>query len=151
MFFIQPMPKIDQNAPKFYYMLTYRKYQPNNPLGWNREKISDPTAGVFPVPNPGYYEEWEFKIYAGNSEGDGPESPITRSFSGQDKPGGRPENIEVLQITARSVDLRWKPVTVARGSVDGYKVSVTYYTGTAQEGHDLTFPVCTPYIASQNM
>ena len=66
---------------------------------------------------------WEFKISAGNHEGPGPESPISRSLSGQDAPDVKPEGAKMQAETANTVTLEWKPVTLLRGSVDGYKVS----------------------------
>lgn len=118
--FYQPLSKTEWNAPGCYYMLKYKKV--NSPRRWTTEKIGDPHVGVFPIPNPGSNQLWEFKISAGNHEGPGPESPISRSLSGQDAPDVKPEGAEMQAVTASSVTLEWKPVTLVRGSVDGYKV-----------------------------
>ena len=74
------------------------------------------------MPNAGYYELWEFQIQAVNSKGKGPVSPIKQSRSGQDAPKDKPTNLKKGDVTARSIDLTWKKVTVERGSVDGYRV-----------------------------
>lgn len=121
-FVSQPMPMVEWNAPNLYYRLWYQKVP-----GPFKEpvRISDPTLGKFNIPDAGYYQEYQFKIQAGNDQGLGSESPLVRAFSGQNPPAGRPEDVTVGKVTARSVELSWKPVTVERGSVDGYRVSPT--------------------------
>ena len=114
------MPKVDWNAPGLYYLLKYREV-PDGQFG-DPERITDPTVDVFAIPNPGYYKLWEFQIQAGNKEGMGPWSPKVQSRSGQDPPEGKPGNVQPGAATARTVVLSWQPVTVTRGSVDGYKV-----------------------------
>ena len=120
MFSSQAMPKVDWNAPGLYYLLKYREV-PGGKFG-DPERITDPAVDVFAIPNPGYYKLWEFQIRAGNDVDLGPESPLVRSYSGQDPPEGKPGNVQTGGATARTVELSWQPVTVTRGSVDGYKV-----------------------------
>ena len=118
------MSETEWDAPGCYYMLKYRKVSPGSLNDWMVEKIGDPSVHVFPVTNAGYYQLWEFKIRVGNHEGLGPESPVKRSFSGQNAPSMKPGNTEVGAVTASGVALTWEPVTLPRGSVDGYKVHV---------------------------
>ena len=113
---------VDWNAPDLYYLLWYRKRGSDDWLPV--ERFSDPSIDKFSVPNPGYYVAWEFQIQAGNDQAPGPKSPIVWSYSGQNPPAGRPENVNVVAVSARTVKLTWTRVTVARGSVDGYRVSV---------------------------
>lgn len=119
------MPMVDWNAPGLMYELNYRKVEAEEASEpWTKERFNS-TLGRFTVPDPGYYKLWEFRIRAVNNEGLGPWSPIEQSFSGQDKPDGKPENVVVGAITARTVKLSWIPLPVpSRGSVDGYRVSV---------------------------
>lgn len=117
------MTETEWNAPGFYYVLQYRKVNLGYLSEWKEEKIGDPGVHVFAVTNAGYYQLWEFKIRTGNHEGFGPESPVRRSFSGQDAPAAKPETAEVEAVTSSSVALAWKPVTVLKGSIDGYKVT----------------------------
>ena len=120
----QPMPRVDWNAPGLKYELNYRRVGGEPPDRWTVERFNS-TVGIFPVPNPGYYKLWEFRIRAVNNEGLGPWSPTEQSYSGQDRPDGKPEDVKVGAITARSVELSWNPLPVpSRGSVDGYRVSV---------------------------
>ena len=121
------MPKIDWNAPGLYYILKYRRLQPTGQF--ETEKISDASVDVFEIPNPGYYKPWEFQIQSGNDQGLGPVSPLVQSFSGQDPPADKPEDVRVGTVTARTVELMWKPVTVTRGIVDGYRVR--YFKGSS--------------------
>jgi len=114
------MPKVDWNAPGLFYLLKYREV-PDGQFG-TLEKITDPAVDVFAIPNPGIYKLWEFQIQAGNGQGLGPESPVVQSYSGQDRPKVKPVNVQTGAATARTVNLTWVPVTVTRGSVDGYKV-----------------------------
>ena len=121
------MPKVDWNAPGLFYLLKYREL-PDGEFG-TPEKITVPAVDVFAIPNPGIYKLWEFQIQAGNDVDLGPESPVVRSYSGQDRPKGKPGNVQTGTVTARTVDLTWVPVTVTRGSVDGYKVRVASFPG----------------------
>ena len=116
---------VDWNAPGLYYILQYRRVTGQEPPNERiPQRISDPTVGQFSVPDPGYYKLWEFKILAGNDVGQGPYSAVEQSYSGQDAPEGKPEDVSVGEITARSVELTWKPVPPSKGgSVDGYRVS----------------------------
>ena len=114
------MTKVDWNAPGLYYLLKYREV-PDGTFG-DPERITDPAVVAFAIPNPGIYKLWEFQIQAGNDEGLGPESPVVQLHSGQDRPKGKPGNVQTGAATARTVNLTWVPVTVTRGSVDGYKV-----------------------------
>ena len=121
------MPKVDWNARGLYYLLKYREV-PDGQFG-TPEKITDPAVDVFAIPNPGYYKLWEFQIQAGNEKGLGPESPVVQSYSGQDRPKGKPGNVQTGAATARTVTLTWVPVTVTQRSVDGYKVRVASFPG----------------------
>jgi len=114
------MPKVDWNAPGLYYLLKYRQVAEGK--SEVEKRIADPAVDVFVLLIPGYYKLWEFQIQAGNDVDLGPESPVVRSYSGQDPPEGKPRNVETGAATARTVELSWQPVTVTRGSVDGYTV-----------------------------
>ena len=132
------MPKEDWNAPGCYYILKYRKV--NGILqNWIEEKIGDSNVGVFPLPNPGYYQLWEFKINAGNHEGLGPVSPVITSYSGQNPPAVKPENPQVGTVTDSSVTLFWEPVAVKQGSVDGYKVSSLSLKTSKIKGYKVSY------------
>ncbi|XP_015778144.1 PREDICTED: fibronectin type III domain-containing protein-like isoform X2 [Acropora digitifera] len=113
------MRRVEWNGPGLYYKLWYRKVNSGDELVEVRCKASNDS---FVVPNAGYYVQWEFQIQAINEVGEGPKSPLVKQFSGQDPPTGKPEDITVGTITARSVELSWKPVTFTRGSVDGYRI-----------------------------
>ena len=118
----QPMPKDKWNAQGFYYVIQYRRV--NGRISeWRDEKIADPGVNMFDLSNPGYYQLWEFTIRAGNNEGSGPASPVESAHSGQNAPVVKPESSEVGTVSDDSVTLSWEPVTVKRGSVDGYRVS----------------------------
>ena len=119
------MRRVEWNAPGLYYKLWYRRVNPGDALvEVHREASSD----SFVVPDAGYYVQWEFQIQAINEVGEGPKSPLVKQFSGQDPPTGKPEDVTVGTITARSVELSWKPVTFTRGSVDGYRVRRNFST-----------------------
>ena len=118
------MPKVEWNAPGLYYILNYRRVRGEPPDEWIEERIPEADVGKFSVPDPGYYKLWEFKILAGNNEGQGEFGAIEQSYSGQDAPEGKPEDVSIGRISARSVKLSWKPVAATKGgSVDGYRVS----------------------------
>ncbi|RMX60520.1 hypothetical protein pdam_00001439 [Pocillopora damicornis] len=120
-----PMPKDKWNAQGFYYVIQYRRV--NGRISeWRDEKIADPGVNMFDLSNPGYYQLWEFTIRAGNNEGSGPASSVKRAHSGQNAPVVKPESSEVGTVSDDSVTLSWEPVTVKRGSIDGYRI---YYWG----------------------
>lgn len=120
-----PVPKDQWNAEGFYYTLKYRRV--NGRISeWKDEKIADPGVNMFELSNPGYYQQWEFTIGAGNHEGLGPASPMESAYSGQDAPVVKPESSKVGEVSDDGVTLSWEPVTVKRGSVDGYRI---YYWG----------------------
>lgn len=124
-----PMPRVDWNAPQLKYELNYRRVGGEPPDRWIVERFNS-TVGILTVPDAGYYKLWEFRIRAVNSEGLGPWSPTEQSYSGQDKPDGKPGNPVIGVITARSVELSWNPLPVpSRGSVDGYRI---YYWGVSK-------------------
>lgn len=117
------MPKIDWNAPGFYYRLQYRKVK-DKPLVWEERNITDPTVGMFTVQEPSRCELWGFRICAANDEGLGPFSAIKQSYFAPHIPKGKPENVIVGNITAQRVTVAWAPVADLKdeGS-DGYRVS----------------------------
>lgn len=118
------MPRVVWNAPGLYYFLQYRRVGGEPPDPWIDQRIGDPSVGTFSIQDPGYYKLWEFRIRAGNDIGLGPFSAIEQSYSGQDAPEGKPEDVSIGEITARSVKLSWKPVSPPSkgGSIDGYSV-----------------------------
>ena len=118
------MRRVEWNGPGLYYKLWYRRVNSSDEFEVRLEASND----SFVVPYAGYYVQWEFQIQAINEVGEGPKSPLVKQFSGQDPPKGKPEDVTVGTITARSVELLWKPVTFTRGSVDGYRVSGNFCT-----------------------
>ncbi|XP_068738238.1 fibronectin type III domain-containing protein-like [Montipora capricornis] len=118
------MRMVEWNGPGLFYKLWYGRVGQVNSL--EKTVLDDPKTERFNVPNAGYYILWQFQIQAINDIAPGPKSPFVKAFSGQDPPAGRPEVVTVGTVTARSVELSWKSVTVSRGSVDGYRI---YYWG----------------------
>ncbi|XP_068713298.1 fibronectin type III domain-containing protein-like [Montipora foliosa] len=118
------MRMVEWNGPGLFYKLWYGRVGQGNSL--EETVLDDPKTERFNVPNAGYYVQWQFQIQAINDIAPGPKSPFVKAFSGQDPPAERPEDVTVGTVTARSVKLSWKLVTVTRGSVDGYRI---YYGG----------------------
>ena len=116
------MPKIDWNAPGLFYILQYRKDK-GEPQGvWKEENITDPTIGIFSVRGLSQCEDWEFRIRVGNVVGLGPFSAIQKSLV---VPKGKPENVNVRNITESSVQVAWMPIPdLIEGDIDGYRVSL---------------------------
>ena len=115
------MTKLEADGPNLRYRLYYRKYGQTT---FKLVIIRDPTKDRFTVPKPGYYVKWEFQIVAENYIDKGPSSDIKWSFSGQDAPKGKPENVKMGDVTARTIALFWNRVNVdGPGSIDGYNVS----------------------------
>ena len=114
------MRMVEWNGPGLFYKLWYGRVGPG--ISLEEIQLDDPKTERFNVSNAGYYVQWQFQIQAINYIAPGPKSPFVKAFSGQDPPAGRPEDVTVGTVTARSVELSWKLVTVTRGSVDGYRV-----------------------------
>ena len=118
------MTQLQANGPNLRYILFYRKVGTGQK--WKKIIIRDPNEDRFKVPNAGYYIKWEFKIVAENDIDKGPFSDVKWSFSGQNAPKGKPKNVKIGTITARTIELTWDRVDVeGPGSVDGYKVSLS--------------------------
>ena len=119
------MTKLEANGPGLHYILRYRKVVENGTkLPEQKKIIRDPNVDHYSIPYAGYYQLWEFQITAKNDVGEGPISDVVKSFSGQDAPKSKPENVKIGKVSARSIELSWDRVIVSRGSVDGYNVSL---------------------------
>lgn len=116
------MTKLEAHGPGLVYHLKYAKA--NDSDFGKPVIIKNPEQSRFTVPNPGYYEKWKFQIQAKNDIDFGPLSDIVEAFSGQDAPKGKPTNVKIVKVEARSVQLSWDRVDIEnnRGNVDGYKV-----------------------------
>ena len=59
------MEFIDQNGPNFHYLLQYKK------RGWStwKNKTFNAATHQFQIPNAGYYELWDFRIWGVNDAG----------------------------------------------------------------------------------
>ena len=61
------MEFIDRNGPNFHYLLQYKK------RGWStwKNKTFNAATHQFQIPNAGYYELWDFRIWGVNDAGPG--------------------------------------------------------------------------------
>ncbi len=145
------MPKIDWNAPLFWYQVEYRRVRlPNEPFNpliheWTREKVPADQDHLV-IQNTPTYQEYEFYVKAYNQQaGDGISGEASEianlytGFSGEDKPAIVPRNFGIKQvIDARSAVFNWSYIQEnealqgMKGKLAGFIVSalrVVYVNG----------------------
>lgn len=127
-----PMPKIDWNAPIFWYQVEYRELKRVNSTtliaasAWNRVRATNDDSYVL-VRNTPSYTPYEFYVKAYNQQvGDGVSGEATeiatlyRGFSGEDKPAIIPSGFKRIdQTNANTAKFAWDPITLDQAEVSG--------------------------------
>ncbi|XP_023489116.2 neural cell adhesion molecule L1 isoform X1 [Equus caballus] len=126
----KPLKWMDWNAPQVQYRVQWR---PQGTRGtWQEQIVSDP---FLVVSNTSTFVPYEIKVQAVNSQGKGPEPPITIGYSGEDYPQASPELEGIKILNSSTVLVRWWPVDPAlvKGHLRGY--NVTYWWEGSQRKH----------------
>nr|XP_046263870.1 receptor-type tyrosine-protein phosphatase S-like isoform X9 [Scatophagus argus] len=107
--------------PVSYYIIQYRakgpesKYETVDSITTTRYSI----GGLYPN------TEYEIRVSAFNSIGQGPSSPRVEARTGEQAPASPPRNVQAHIISQNTVMVRWEEPEEPNGQVKGYRV---YYT-----------------------
>ncbi|XP_062888254.1 receptor-type tyrosine-protein phosphatase S-like isoform X10 [Mobula hypostoma] len=71
------------------------------------------------------YSDYEFKISAVNSIGQGPPSEIVETRTGEQVPSSSPRNVQARMLSATTMLIQWEEPEEPNGQIRGYRV---YYT-----------------------
>ncbi|XP_072924860.1 receptor-type tyrosine-protein phosphatase S-like isoform X13 [Hemitrygon akajei] len=71
------------------------------------------------------YSDYEFKISAVNSIGQGPSSEIVETRTGEQVPSSSPRNVQARMLSATTMLIQWEEPEEPNGQIRGYRV---YYT-----------------------
>lgn len=133
-FFLQRMPQIKHNAPKFKYRVYYKKDTPE--ASWNIEDIPDWRHKELVIPNQPTFTRYKIKVVAHNQKG---EANIAAEevigYSGEAEPSEAPKNFKLNEVLgARSALVEWDPVSPEsiNGHAKGYKIQ-TWTEETGEE------------------
>ncbi|XP_037068395.1 neuroglian-like isoform X3 [Pollicipes pollicipes] len=129
-----PMSKIDHNAPKFRYLVRWKRNESN--AEWNQKVIMDWRRGHLVIPNQPTYVPYKIRVDALNELGESVvESAEVIGYSGEDVPTAPPTNFRLEKIyDGKRALFSWSPVdnSTIRGEFLGYKIQ----TWTEKEGTD---------------
>jgi len=128
--FWTPMPKIEQNAQGFKYMISYRRADLPD-AEEKKEEVDDPLAWNYVVPDKYQtpYIPFYISVRSANAEGPCTNPPKTvMGYSGEDEPQITPTDVTVdpESVTATEAVLTWTPVNespeIIRGFFRGYRI-----------------------------
>lgn len=127
------MPKIEQNAPGFFYKVHWKRDDIPN-AKWNIEEIKDWEKNELVIEDQPTFKPYRIKVEAHNEKGSAHVAATEFiGYSGEDEPKDAPKNFKLLYVKdARSAMFSWDPVTPesVRGHFKGYKIQ----TWTPEEG-----------------
>ncbi|XP_040894799.1 contactin-1a [Toxotes jaculatrix] len=111
--------------PKYYYGPDFGyivAFKPKHENQWRRVIVADPQANRYVHRDSSIYPatEFEVKVKAFNSEGEGPYSLRAIIYSGQDAPSEAPTGVECKVLSATEATVWWLPLL--HSNVDGYQV-----------------------------
>lgn len=127
--FWTPMPKIEQNAPDFKYIVSWRRADKENAVE-NVANVQRSDAWHYLVPDiQDTYAPFHIKVKANNAQGDSSVEPVTvLGYSGEAEPNESPSDVYVIpeSIKATSAKLTWTQVDTdpenIRGFFRGYRI-----------------------------
>ncbi|KAG0716945.1 Contactin [Chionoecetes opilio] len=126
----QPMPGEYQNAPGVYYKLFWRRSVLDPETEFQKVILRERgNVGMHVVdinPTKYFYTEYEVKIQAWNSIGQGPISEPVTIFSAEDMPQVQPTEVSAFAHNATSLNVTWQPIEPnrenIRGKLVGYRI-----------------------------
>lgn len=111
------MKKHLHNGPAFMYKVSWRRAGATGGH-WNS---TDVESAPLLIRDAGTYSQFEIKVQAVNSLGEGPEPEVEVGRSGEDKPEDPPTGI-TTSVTNSTVRVHWKEAKRIRGLLLGYKI-----------------------------
>ncbi|XP_053705059.1 neural cell adhesion molecule L1.1-like isoform X2 [Synchiropus splendidus] len=110
------MHKRQHNGQDFQYKVLWKERGGQ----WNHGYAKSPP---FHVNNTGTYSEFEIKVQAVNSLGEGPRPKAVTGHSGEDNPEEPPTDINVMVMNS-TIRLTWNEAQRVRGHLLGYKIYI---------------------------
>ncbi|KAK7945762.1 hypothetical protein WMY93_001490 [Mugilogobius chulae] len=107
--------------PVSYYIIQYRAKGPDNKY----ETVESITTTRYSIGGLYPNTEYEIRVSAVNSIGQGPPSTQVHARTGEQAPASPPRNVQAHIISANTVMVRWEEPEEPNGQVKGYRV---YYT-----------------------
>ncbi|XP_072297385.1 receptor-type tyrosine-protein phosphatase S-like isoform X5 [Eucyclogobius newberryi] len=107
--------------PVSYYIIQYRAKGPDNKY----ETVESITTTRYSIGGLYPNTEYEIRVSAVNSIGQGPPSNQVHARTGEQAPASPPRNVQAHIISANTVMVRWEEPEEPNGQVKGYRV---YYT-----------------------
>lgn len=145
-----PMPKIEQNAPGFFYKVFWKREDIPG-AEWETVVIKDWQQNEYIIEDQPTFKEYRLKVEAHNRVGQAHVSATeVTGYSGEDRPLEAPQNFKLNFIkNAHSAMFSWDPVPPQsiRGHFKGYKVQ----TWTPEEGEDRLREVTVPRNVTQTL
>ncbi|XP_008310156.1 contactin-1a [Cynoglossus semilaevis] len=116
-------------GPNFGYIVAFK---PQDDDQWRRVTVTDPQANRYvhkesSIPP---LTEFQVKVKAFNSEGEGPYSVTVVIYSAQDVPSEAPASVDGKALSATEAIVWW--LTLPQGNIDGYQV--TYWRSQEEGG-----------------
>uniref|UniRef100_A0A3Q3A945 Contactin 1 n=1 Tax=Kryptolebias marmoratus TaxID=37003 RepID=A0A3Q3A945_KRYMA len=111
--------------PQYYYGTNFGyivAFKPHDEFEWKRVAVADPEAKhyVHKDPNIAPLTEFEVKVKAFNSQGEGPYSLTAIIHSAQDAPSEAPGSVEGRALSATTATVSWNPLPQV--NIDGYQI-----------------------------
>lgn len=107
------------NGPNFGYIVAFK---PKDEYEWSQVTVADPLAKRYVHKDSSIppSTEFEVKVKAFNSQGEGPYSPKAIIYSAQDAPSEAPASVDGRALSATEAIVWWIPLS--QGNIDGYQV-----------------------------
>ncbi|XP_058535164.1 contactin-6 [Ochotona princeps] len=128
----EPIPEELQNGEGFGYLVMFR---PVGSAAWTKAKVASVESSRFTYRNESIapLSPFEVKVGVYNDQGEGPLSPVSIVYSGEDEPQLAPLGTSVLSVSASEMEVSWHAIAWNRntGRVLGYEV--LYWTEDSRE------------------
>ncbi|XP_037539657.1 contactin-1a [Nematolebias whitei] len=111
--------------PQYYYGTNFGyivAFKPREEFEWKRVAVADPGAKHYVHKDPTIppLTEFEVKVKAYNSQGEGPYSLTAIIYSAQDAPYEAPANVEGRALSATAATISW--ISLSQSNIDGYQI-----------------------------
>ncbi|CAH1783792.1 unnamed protein product [Owenia fusiformis] len=117
-----PMPKIEQNALGFHYVVYWKRADDPDALEYN-ERIDQPERNYLRVDNQPVYVPYDIRVRSWNAEGSSEVEPtVVTGYSGEAEPLVAPQNFNYDEstLTATECTFTWDQVDTSPSQIRGY-------------------------------
>ncbi|XP_011863696.1 PREDICTED: contactin-like [Vollenhovia emeryi] len=123
----EPLSPSYQNGPGIYYKIFWRRKGVHTEFqSLSLQKYGNIGSSVVPVTSNYYYTEYEVRVQAINSIGEGPVSKIETVYSAEDMPQAAPQQVFAMSYNSTSLNVSWIPIEqtrdIIRGKLIGHRI-----------------------------